>query len=217
MFGVTGAGMNKIKNMQSGGKRHRWSVDQWDKVGRPQPPNVITISGTAETNANTLTAKYDRPVLSDTAITEHDTDTCLHSDGSRQETHRVPARTNRQPDSAPWIRAKQPLESTCSPTGRIYPPKLTHTTRSRDGSHKVHRHISYQRAVNSHRTNSMGSLAGTWPCTNAKFVSVLDSYSDPREACRPGIYPDSTCTRSACSFRAPAEQHRRPWRHRWHS
>ena len=35
MFGVTGAGMNKIKNMQSGGKRHRWSVDQWDKVGQP--------------------------------------------------------------------------------------------------------------------------------------------------------------------------------------
>ena len=33
MFGVTGAGMNKIKNMASGGKRHRWSVDQWDKVG----------------------------------------------------------------------------------------------------------------------------------------------------------------------------------------
>jgi len=32
MFGVTGAGMNKIKNMQSGGKRHRWSIDQWDKV-----------------------------------------------------------------------------------------------------------------------------------------------------------------------------------------
>lgn len=34
MFGVTGAGLNKIKNMQSGGKKHRWSVDQWDKVGR---------------------------------------------------------------------------------------------------------------------------------------------------------------------------------------
>jgi hypothetical protein len=31
MFGVTGAGLNKIKNMQSGGKRHRWSLDQWDK------------------------------------------------------------------------------------------------------------------------------------------------------------------------------------------
>jgi hypothetical protein len=34
MFGISGAGLNKIKNMQSGGVRHRWSVDQWDKVGR---------------------------------------------------------------------------------------------------------------------------------------------------------------------------------------
>ncbi|KAK4189384.1 hypothetical protein QBC35DRAFT_493525 [Podospora australis] len=31
MFGVTGAGLSKVKNMQSGGKRHRWSIDQWDK------------------------------------------------------------------------------------------------------------------------------------------------------------------------------------------
>ncbi|KAL2162195.1 hypothetical protein VTH06DRAFT_7108 [Thermothelomyces fergusii] len=31
MFGVTGAGLSKIKNMQSGGKRHRWSIDQWDR------------------------------------------------------------------------------------------------------------------------------------------------------------------------------------------
>ncbi|KXX75332.1 hypothetical protein MMYC01_206758 [Madurella mycetomatis] len=31
MFGVSGAGLNKIKNMQSGGKRHRWSIDQWDR------------------------------------------------------------------------------------------------------------------------------------------------------------------------------------------
>ncbi|KAK4133613.1 hypothetical protein BT67DRAFT_38111 [Trichocladium antarcticum] len=31
MFGISGAGLNKIKNMQSGGVRHRWSVDQWDK------------------------------------------------------------------------------------------------------------------------------------------------------------------------------------------
>jgi hypothetical protein len=38
MFGVSGAGLNKIKNMQSGGKRHRWSVDQWDKVGGRHGP-----------------------------------------------------------------------------------------------------------------------------------------------------------------------------------
>lgn len=33
MFAVTGAGLNKVKNMQSGGKKHRWSIDQWDRVG----------------------------------------------------------------------------------------------------------------------------------------------------------------------------------------
>lgn len=32
MFGVTGAGMSKIKNMQNDGKRARRSVDQWDRV-----------------------------------------------------------------------------------------------------------------------------------------------------------------------------------------
>ncbi|KAH6647449.1 hypothetical protein BKA67DRAFT_662238 [Truncatella angustata] len=31
MFGVTGAGLNKIKHMQNGGKRQRRSIDQWDR------------------------------------------------------------------------------------------------------------------------------------------------------------------------------------------
>lgn len=31
MFGVSGAGMSKIRNMQNGGKRGRRSIDQWDK------------------------------------------------------------------------------------------------------------------------------------------------------------------------------------------
>ncbi|CZS99140.1 uncharacterized protein RCO7_00467 [Rhynchosporium graminicola] len=31
MFGVTGAGLSKIRHMQNGGKRARHSVDQWDK------------------------------------------------------------------------------------------------------------------------------------------------------------------------------------------
>ncbi|KAL2149359.1 hypothetical protein VTH82DRAFT_8707 [Thermothelomyces myriococcoides] len=39
MFGVTGAGLSKIKNMQSGGKRHRWSIDQWDRVSRIRRPD----------------------------------------------------------------------------------------------------------------------------------------------------------------------------------
>ena len=32
MFGATGAGLAKIKNMQNDGKRPRYSVDQWDRV-----------------------------------------------------------------------------------------------------------------------------------------------------------------------------------------
>jgi hypothetical protein len=35
MFGVTGAGLSKIRHMQNGGKRGRHSVDQWDKVDIP--------------------------------------------------------------------------------------------------------------------------------------------------------------------------------------
>lgn len=53
MFGISGAGLNKIKNMQSGGVRHRWSVDQWDKVGQRR-----ALFGTSETSANPLAAKY---------------------------------------------------------------------------------------------------------------------------------------------------------------
>lgn len=30
-FGVSGAGLSKIRHMQNGGKRARHSVDQWDK------------------------------------------------------------------------------------------------------------------------------------------------------------------------------------------
>ena len=36
MFGATGAGMSKFKNMQNGGKRQRRSLDQWDRVRRHQ-------------------------------------------------------------------------------------------------------------------------------------------------------------------------------------
>ncbi|KAL5329213.1 hypothetical protein ACEPPN_002723 [Leptodophora sp. 'Broadleaf-Isolate-01'] len=32
MFGVTGAGLSKIRHMQNGGKRGRHSVDQWDRL-----------------------------------------------------------------------------------------------------------------------------------------------------------------------------------------
>ncbi|PQE16911.1 NADh:ubiquinone oxidoreductase kda subunit protein [Rutstroemia sp. NJR-2017a BBW] len=31
MFGITGAGLSKIRHMQNGGKRARHSVDAWDR------------------------------------------------------------------------------------------------------------------------------------------------------------------------------------------
>ncbi|CAF9942709.1 MAG: hypothetical protein ALECFALPRED_009927 [Alectoria fallacina] len=31
MFGITGAGLSKIRHMQNGGKRARHSIDQWDR------------------------------------------------------------------------------------------------------------------------------------------------------------------------------------------
>lgn len=32
MFGISGAGLSKIRHMQNGGKRARRSIDQWDRV-----------------------------------------------------------------------------------------------------------------------------------------------------------------------------------------
>ncbi|KAG9248971.1 hypothetical protein BJ878DRAFT_486185 [Calycina marina] len=31
MFGISGAGLSKIRHMQNGGKRARHSIDQWDR------------------------------------------------------------------------------------------------------------------------------------------------------------------------------------------
>ncbi|RYP57140.1 hypothetical protein DL770_010749 [Monosporascus sp. CRB-9-2] len=38
MFGVTGAGLSKFRNMQNGGKRARRSLDQWDRSDAPIAP-----------------------------------------------------------------------------------------------------------------------------------------------------------------------------------
>ncbi|CAD6592091.1 MAG: hypothetical protein ASARMPRED_005975 [Alectoria sarmentosa] len=35
MFGITGAGLSKIRHMQNGGKRARHSIDQWDRQSVP--------------------------------------------------------------------------------------------------------------------------------------------------------------------------------------
>jgi len=38
MFGVSGAGLSQVRNMQNGGKRARHSIDQWDRQSTiPQP------------------------------------------------------------------------------------------------------------------------------------------------------------------------------------
>lgn len=35
MFGVTGAGLSGIRHYAGGGKKHRWSLDTWDRVCSP--------------------------------------------------------------------------------------------------------------------------------------------------------------------------------------
>ncbi|KAL1842868.1 hypothetical protein VTK73DRAFT_3016 [Phialemonium thermophilum] len=44
MFGVTGAGLSKIKNMQNGGKRARRSLDQWDRQSKGNGRSVCPLS-----------------------------------------------------------------------------------------------------------------------------------------------------------------------------
>jgi len=42
MFGISGAGLSKIRHMQNGGKRARHSIDQWDKVSFAGQPETET-------------------------------------------------------------------------------------------------------------------------------------------------------------------------------
>ncbi len=65
MFGVTGAGMSKIRNMQNGGKRQRRGLDQWDRVRSLQPHlNILD-----RTMANDQCSKVDLPGLTDRLTT----------------------------------------------------------------------------------------------------------------------------------------------------
>ncbi len=229
MFGVTGAGLNKIKNMQSGGKRHRWSVDQWDKVGQPIRRGaardrkellgrLLTVRQQSATDLPILMRRRRRGVL-----------TAGCSDGSRQAAHGVLARANRQPESAARVRIKQPLESTYPDAAEQVGRKLTHH-RSRNGCHRTT--TTRQPAAVEEGVTRGGSSRGNTPCIgnlgspavvrrlrsvqkNARFVSELCSCSGPRGACRPGRSPGSTCSRSACSCPGPAET--QPWKHHPHS
>lgn len=55
MFGVSGAGLSKIRHMQNGGKRARRSIDQWDRVS-PCPRHCRQFAGFAM--LTTFAAKY---------------------------------------------------------------------------------------------------------------------------------------------------------------
>lgn len=147
--------------------------------------------------------------------------TAGYSDGSRQAPDRLPTRTDRQPDSAARLRVKQPLESTCpGPTSMERNGSLRALSRSNRGFHKpaTSGTIFVLRKARGSPPEGHGVLPSTrrsfpslaafrHPCSvpNTRFVSARDSCSDPRGACRPGKSPGSTCIRSACSSREPAE------------
>ncbi|KAG4442652.1 hypothetical protein IFR05_001837 [Cadophora sp. M221] len=82
MFGVTGAGLSKLRHMQNGGKRGRHSVDQWDRQSN--------YHGYLESRVGLL---------------------MRDSDGSRSQIDWILERTNRQPSSSTRFRVEQPMEA----------------------------------------------------------------------------------------------------------
>ncbi|KFY18868.1 hypothetical protein V493_08291 [Pseudogymnoascus sp. VKM F-4281 (FW-2241)] len=82
MFGITGAGLSKVRAMQNGGKRGRHSVDQWDSV-RHSPNPSIDDGRTNSPSAN---------------------------DGPRQAVNRLSSWPNRQCHCAAGLRVEQPME-----------------------------------------------------------------------------------------------------------
>jgi len=47
MFGVTGAGLSKIRHMQNGGKRARHSIDQWDRQSIDTITSKVSVTDMA--------------------------------------------------------------------------------------------------------------------------------------------------------------------------
>ncbi|EKG13458.1 General substrate transporter [Macrophomina phaseolina MS6] len=43
-FGLSGAGMAKLRTLQNGGKRGRHSVDAWDRTDIPQAPDGFELN-----------------------------------------------------------------------------------------------------------------------------------------------------------------------------
>ena len=79
MFGISGAGLSKIRHMQNGGKRARHSIDQWDRQ-----------SAYTSVGARALAHM-------------------MCSDGSGQEVDRVFTRANRQGGRTSRFRTEQSL------------------------------------------------------------------------------------------------------------
>lgn len=74
MFGVTGAGLSKIKHMQNGGKRARRSIDQWDRQSTDMEEEAI--SGNADTSVTVM--ERDRRL---TGMLRGQTDSPIAPDG----------------------------------------------------------------------------------------------------------------------------------------
>ncbi|PVH89907.1 hypothetical protein DL98DRAFT_508142 [Cadophora sp. DSE1049] len=84
MFGVTGAGLSKIRHMQNGGKRGRHSVDQWDRVmmdrdrrltgflrgqtDNPAAPAGFELNNPWRCGKNDHKASYAQKIIRDTSI-----------------------------------------------------------------------------------------------------------------------------------------------------
>ncbi|KAG6005110.1 hypothetical protein E4U43_000629 [Claviceps pusilla] len=44
MFGVTGTGLAVVKTWRNEGKRPRYSLDQWDRIAKPEAPSGFEFS-----------------------------------------------------------------------------------------------------------------------------------------------------------------------------
>lgn len=88
MFGVTGAGMSKIKHMQNGGKRARRSLDQWDRVSIPSSDAIGAVSLTIDSKVRLKLDPFSWRTIRRNILT------VWWSDGTRSQTHGHATRTN---------------------------------------------------------------------------------------------------------------------------
>lgn len=86
-FGITGAGLSKIRNIQNGGKRARHSIDQWDRQSAQ-----FSISRDHQSPGNTDRGPH-------------------YSDGPRPSLDRLAQRPGRPPYRSRRLRIQQWMES----------------------------------------------------------------------------------------------------------